>query len=297
MTEEQEGSFETQCEYYRQLIESDPSKELAGIYGDQVSGLKIENRTEFQQMLADCLDGKIDMIITRSVSRFSRNMGECVQSINLLKQHGIPVIFEKENICSTDSNSELFLSILASMAQEESNHISMNIRWAYRHRAEMGIPGRKCAYGYRKEEKKKSELRNNIVDRKWVIYEPEAKRVRLAFEMANTPYGYNDILNALNLMEQYGRTGVVWTQVRLRSLLLNEAYKGDLLIYKCYMQDYLTKKLVRNNGEHEQFYIEEHHEPIVDPEIFDRVGRLISCDLLNSGYVHKRERFLREERK
>jgi hypothetical protein len=222
-------------------------------------------------------------------------MGECVNTVNLLKQRGIPVIFEKESICSTDPNSELFLSILASMAQEESNHMSMNIRWAYRHSAEMGIPSRKCDYGYRKE--KKTQQKNSTMHRKWVIYEPEAKRVRLAFEMANVPYGYGDILNALNLLEQYGQTGVVWTKSRLRRLLLNEVYKGDLLIYKCYTQDYLTQKLVCNNGEHEQFYIEGHHEPIVDPEIFDRVGRLISCGLLHSGYIHKREQFLREDRK
>ncbi len=291
----QEDSFETQQSYYRQLIEKDSSKVLAGIYADQMSGLHSENRTGFQQMMQDCRDGKIDLVITRSVSRFSRNMGECLKAINELKSLGIPVIFEKEHITSTDPNSNLFLSVLATMAQEESNHMSLRLRQAYQHRAEMGIPNRRCPYGYRKEPVKRSE-RREFLNRKWLIYEPEARRVRIAFQMANEVYSYEDILNALNTLEKAENTDVFWIQPRLIYTLKNEVYKGDLLTHKVYRKDYLTKKRTINRGEHEQFYIEGHHEPIVPPEVFDRVNRLISCGLLASQSIHKRERFLQEGR-
>ena len=292
--EDQEGSFETQQNYYRQLIENDSGKVLAGIYADQMSGLHTDNRKGFQQMMQDCREGKIDLVITRSVSRLSRNMGECLKTISELKALGIPIVFEKEHITSTDPDSELFLSVLATMAQEESNFISIRLRQAYRHRAALGIPNRCCPYGYRKEPVKRSQ-RSELIDRKWLIYEPEAKRVRLAFDMANELYFYEDILNALNNMEISENTGVYWSHHRVYYLLKNEAYKGDIITHKTYIKDYLSGKVVINHGEHEQFYIEEHHEPIVKPEVFDRVNRLISCGLLSIRSKHKREKLLREE--
>ncbi len=189
LSEDQQSSFDTQCAYYRQLIGKDPDKELVGIYADQMSGLHMDKRVEFQRMMRDCEDGKIDLIITRSVSRFSRNMGECLKSVNRLKELNIPVIFEKEHINSLDKNTEMFLSVLASMAQEEAGQISRNIRWAHEHAILLGRPIRPAAYGYRQD-------KNRI----WSIYEPEASRVRLAFQMAAAIKPYLDIVDSLNAM-------------------------------------------------------------------------------------------------
>lgn len=295
--EDQADSLETQQAYYRRLITKSADRVLVGIYSDSMSGLKSENRVNFQRMMDDCRNGKVDLIITRSVSRFSRNMSECLRYITELRTMGIPVIFEKEHVNSMDANSELFLSILATMAQEESNHISMNIRWANNQRNQLGIPGRMCSYGYRKEKKQKNPDRNRMYDRKWQIYEPEARRVRLAFEMASKLARYDEILSALNTMERAEKTGVEWLHARLYHMLTNEAYRGDILTNKNYKVDYTSKYLTRNRGEREQFYIEEHHEPIVSPEIFDRVNRFISLGLLRSNRSATNEKYLQELRK
>jgi DNA invertase Pin-like site-specific DNA recombinase len=128
LAEEQELSYETQCAYYARLIEADPTMKLVEVYGDQGgSGLSLKKRPEFQRMMSDCLDGKIDLVLTKSVSRFARNLGDCVNCVRLLREKGIPVMFEKEGITSTDPSCEMLLSVLASLAQQEVHSLSENI--------------------------------------------------------------------------------------------------------------------------------------------------------------------------
>ena len=276
LAEEQDLSYETQRAYYKRLIEADPMMKLVEVYGDQGgSGLTLKKRPEFQRMMSDCLDGKIDLILTKSVSRFARNLGDCVNCVRLLREKGIPVKFEKEGIISTDPSCEMLLSVLASMAQQEVHSLSESIRWSLEHRNASGIPSRVARYGYRKVE---DETGKKV----WRVYEPEAERVRLAFRMAAQGAHYPDIRKALNNMEIRDGTGQTWSQPRVYELLKSEVYIGDILTNKTFTADYLTKKVSRNKGQKPQYYLEGHHEPIIDKATFERVGELIRWNKLKA---------------
>ncbi len=287
LTENQEDSFETQCAYYEKMIASDPHMRLVGVYGDQgVSGLSAKGRTEFARMLRDCKDGKIDLVMTRSVSRLSRNMAECVETVNALKALGIPVRFEKEGLTTTDPGSELFFHVLAVLAQEESGSLSRRLTWAVDRRAAMGDPIRKCAYGYRKA---------TPPSRAWQIQREEARLVRTAFEMAAARCPYQEIRARLDQMEKAAGTHAVWSQQRLHRLLRNETYRGDIHTHKTYCLDYVTKLRRTNHGEREAYYISDHHEPVVSAALFDQVQSLMDAHMLHSGAYHKRQRFIRDK--
>lgn len=276
LAEEQDLSYETQCAYYKRLIEADPTMTLVEVYGDQGgSGLTLKKRPEFQRMMSDCLDGKIDLILTKSVSRFARNLGDCVNCVRLLREKGIPVMFEKEGITSTDPSCEMLLSVLASMAQQEVHSLSENIRWSLEHRNASGTPSRVARYGYRKVE---DETGKKV----WCVYESEAERVRLAFRMAAQGTHYPDIRIALNNMEIRDGTGQTWSQPRIYELLKSEVYIGDILTNKTFTADYLTKKVSRNKGQKPQYYLEGHHEPIIDKATFEQVGELIRRNKLKA---------------
>ena len=288
LDEEQEISFNTQCRYYKRLIDADKTKVLVGIYGDQgISGLGTSKRKEFLRMMDDCRNGKIDVIITKSISRFSRNMSECVRTINELKGLGIYIVFEKEGIDTSNPNSELFLNILASLAQEESNNQSRNIRWAMNNRNANGHPVRRTCYGYRTVYEGKGK------PRKWVVFGPEAKIVRKGFEMALQGRIYPEIRAAMNAMERARGSDKIWGQMRLHDMFFNEAYKGDILTNKGYVSDYIEKKMKRNRGERDQFYIENHHTPIIMPCDYDRVHEIIKSKLLKIRNARNRKKLLR----
>ena len=283
LADEQELSFQTQRDYYTSLIENSPNMVLVGVYGDQgFSGLRAAPRKEFQQMLADCRAGKIDMIMVKSISRFSRNAVECLKYVNELKELGIRVMFEKESMDSLDPTAQMALSIFATIAQNESCSHSENIRWAKKVRAEMGDPIRGSCYGYRIEKVK------GPVTRHWVIVEEEAKRIRLMFNMAYQGYTIAEICEAVNQLEADAGSDVEWLTGRIRSTLRNEAYKGDILTNKTVCPDYLTKKSVKNVGQFEQFELIEHHDPIVLPAVFDTVQ-----EYLEKGYLNGRNKALR----
>ena len=269
LMEEQEDSYETQQAYYKQLIDANPKYILVDVYGDHgVSGLSMKKRTEFCRMMQDCMDGKVDLVMTKSISRFARNLADCVKCVRLLREKGIPVLFEKEGLNSTDPSCEMILSVLATLAQEESNSISQNITWAHNHRNASGCPSRVARYGYRKK-------KDDSGKKGWVIYEPEAELVRLAFDMAARGEKYKAILAALNDMEKTRGTGVLWNQPRLHAMLTSETYIGDILTNKTYTPDFLTKRHLKNNGERAQYYIEKHHAPIVDKATFERVAEYV----------------------
>ena len=284
LAEEQELSFDTQREYYSDIIGRDPNMILVGIYGDQgFSGLQSKQRKEFQRMLADCEAGKIDVIMVKSVSRFSRNTVECMEYLQRLQELGIAVMFEKEGLNSLDHQAQMILSIYVSIAQNESCSLSQNIRWARQQQAEMGDPALRSCYGYRIV-KQKGDIR-----RKWVIQEEEARRIRLIFNWALQGYTYSEITNKLNRYEAHQNSDEHWTRGRIVCALKREAYRGDILTDKTVTLDYLTKKVVRNTGMVDQYYIEQHHDPIVDPAVFDEVQEYIK-----RGYLNGRNRLIRE---
>ena len=270
LMEEQELSYESQCAYYENLIESRENMELVGIYGDQgFSGLHAEKRPEFQRLIADCTDGKVDLVMVKSISRFSRNTIDCQKYLNLLKEHGVTVYFEKEGLYSNDPQCELILKLLAAAAQEESNSISQTIKWANEKNCESGYPTRTCCYGYVKAKRHTGEKHIRVID------EEKAKRIRLMFELADKGQNAREIAKSLREYEEEHGVTARWTASNVRSRLQNEAYKGDLLTGKTYSPDILSGKRMKNNGQSPQYYIEEHHEPIVSPALFDRVQRNI----------------------
>lgn len=279
--EVQDSSFETQRDAYIQMIGSRDDLVLAGVYGDHgKSGTSIKRRSEFQRMLRDCEDGKIDIVMTKSISRFARNLRDCLTTIDHLKQLGIPVLFEKEGINTMDNKSELLLNILAIIAEEESISIGQNMRWAYERRNAAGDPFHKAPYGYRRDKK----------TNRWYIHESEARRVRYAFQSAGRGVCYQEIIKGLNEMEREEETGRVWDNYRLTTLLKHEAYIGDVLTNKSYRPS--RNRQVANRGERDQYYIESHHEPIIDRETYDKVQELVKRKLLWTV----RRRFTQEER-
>ena len=182
-----------------------------------------------------------------------------------------------------DPQTEIILSIYASMAQSESCSHSENIRWSRKRRDEIGDPIRIAPYGYRRVRKGK------MARNEWIICEPEAKRVRLLFQMAYQGYSTKEMREALNRLEEKEGSTRFWEKYRVLSVLRNEAYRGDLLTNKTITMDYLHPKTMKNRGQMEQFYIEQHHEPLVDPEVFDTVQEYFRDGFLNSQHYLKRE--------
>lgn len=266
LQDEQELSYESQRAYYEQLIESDGNMELVGIYGDQgFSGLHAKNRPEFQRLIQDCTEGKIDLVMVKSISRFSRNTIDCQKYLNLLKKHDVRVFFEREGLNSDDPQCELILKLLSAAAQEESNSISQTIKWANEKNSESGYPTRICSYGYVKADR--TPKGKHI----WLVDEEKAKRIRLMFELADRGESAKDIAKALREYEKEHGETARWTAENVRRRLQNETYKGDILTCKTVTPDLLSGKRVKNTGQSAQFYIQDHHEPIVSRELFDRV--------------------------
>lgn len=265
LSESQEESFETQCAYYEKRIATDPTLTLAGIYGDQGISGKSAERPEFQRMLTDCKNGKIDMVMTKSISRFTRNLADCLETVRYLRTLGTPVIFEREGIDTMERDGEFLLTVLASIAQEEINSMSQNIRWAHEHYNSKGDPCRAPSYGYRM----RIENGRHI----WSICEPEAKRVRYAFREAALGQKYSRIVEGLNEIEEEERTGATWSRKRLSYMLKNEVYTGDIITNKHVTLDYLSGRSVKNTGQCHQYFIEGHHEPIISKEEFRLVGK------------------------
>jgi site-specific DNA recombinase len=268
LAESQEESFETQCAAYEKMISNDPKLLLVRVYGDRgISGATMKHRPEFMQMMEDCEGGKIDLIMTKSISRFARNLADCMDTVRRLRELGISVLFEREGIDTMSGSGEMLLSVLASIAQEEINNMSQNIRWASERNNALGNPTTPARYGYRK----KREGAKHI----WVIHEPEARRVRYAFEKAEQGWKYYKIRQGLDAMEVTEGTGVKWTQARLYGMLRSENYIGDILTGKRFTPDYLQKRSLPNKGQRPQYYIEGHHEAIIDKELFRRVAERI----------------------
>lgn len=263
--EQQEGSYEAQISYYTEKIKSNLNWQLAGIYADDgISATNTKKRDDFNAMIEDCMAGKIDMIITKSVSRFARNTVDSLQTIRKLKEKNIAILFEKEGVNTLEGSGELLITILSSQAQEESRNISENTRWGITRRFENGIiaVNHKKFMGYTKD-KKSGEL---------VIVPEQAEIVRRIFRMYLEGSSILEITRALEKDKIKTVTGKdTWHPGVIEKMLSNEKYMGDALLQKTYTVDFLTKKRVKNDGIVPQYYIEDNHEAIIPKEIFYKV--------------------------
>ncbi len=257
--EEQLGSFENQVEYYTKLINSNPNYEMAGVFADEgISGTGVKKREGFKNLIKACEDGKVDKVITKSISRFARNTAHCLEYARKLKDLGIPIVFEKEGINTMEASGELLFTILSSLAQEESRNISENTAWGIRSKFNDGVPHinttRFMGYDMNKEGK-------------LVINPEQAVIVKRIYREYLEGYEMSEIGKSLKKDGVPGVTGkVCWSATTIHRMLVNEKYKGDLLLQKYYTVDYLTKEQAENRGEQKQFYVEDAHDPIISKQ-------------------------------
>lgn len=263
--EDQATSYEAQVDYYTNYIKSREDWEFVAIYTDEgISATNTKKREGFKAMVADALAGKIDLIITKSVSRFARNTVDSLTTVRKLKDEGIEIYFEKENIWTLDSKGELLITIMSSLAQEESRSISENVTWGQHKRMADG----KVSFAY-------SRFLGLDKDKeigKIVVNPEQAEIVRLIFHLfleGMTPHSIATELTRRGIKTPAGKD--VWNQQTVRRMLSNEKYKGDALLQKEFTVDFLQKKMKKNEGEVPQYYVEGNHEAIISPAVFDMV--------------------------
>ncbi len=273
--EQQQNSYQTQLSYYTEYISSRPDWEFAGMYSDEgITGTSTKRRDGFNRMVEDALAGKIDLIVTKSVSRFARNTVDSLSTVRKLKDAGVEVYFEKENIYTLDQKGELLITIMSSLAQEESRSISENTTWGQRKRMAdgHGCIGFSHFLGY-----------DRGPDGEFVINEEQAKIVRRIF--SEYIDGRNIVQIAKGLTEDGIRTVTGkerWNPSSVLSILHNEKYMGDCLMQKYYVGDFLTKKLVKNQGELQQYYVKGHHDPIISEKMFRAAQRRLDANSTKS---------------
>ena len=265
---EQLTSYEAQVEYYERYIKSHDGWDFAGIYTDEgITGTNTKRRDGFNRMVSDALEGKIDLIITKSVSRFARNTVDTLSTIYKLREHNVECYFEKENLYSFDSKCDLMLTFMSGIAQQESCAISENTTWGLRVRFSEG----KVSFAY------SAFLGYDMgEDGRLVINEAQAAVVRRIYGLFLQGYSYSAIADRLTsegILTVKGKT--VWRDHTIKSILTNEKYRGDAILQKTYTVDFLNKKVKKNDGLVPQYYIKENHEPIIPPEISDTVQDMI----------------------
>ena len=262
--EEQQNSYNVQIAYYTDLINRKKEWTLAGIFADEgISGTQAKKRPEFLKMIRMCKKQKIDLVITKSISRFARNTVDCLEYVRQLKDLGIGVLFEKENINTLTMTSEFMIALYGSFAQAESESISQNVSWGKQKAFAEGKVSfqYKHLLGYRRGADGKPE-----------IVPEEAETVRMIYELFLDGYSMTDIAKRLTLLERktaHGKTE--WHREIISSILRNEKYVGDALLQKTFRVDCISKKVKKNNGERPMYLVTNHHEPIIDRDTYNRV--------------------------
>ena len=267
--EEQEHSFETQKQMYTDMIMMKPNWQMAGIYADEgITGTIAKKRPGFMKMIEDCRKGKIDIIITKSVSRFSRNNLDCLMYVRELKGMGIPIIFEKEGINTLQVSSELLIALFGGLSQAESESISMNVKMGIRHNLKNGkVHFRYRSFlGYRKGADGNPEI---VPEEAEII-----KRIYRDYLLGKTLQAIAQELNNDGIPKANGKTN--WKGANIMSILRNEKYKGDALLQKTYVVDCISKKTKKNNGELPMYYVENSHPAIIERSLFDKVQEKIA---------------------
>lgn len=262
--EEQLNSYEVQKNYYTEKINSEPKWKLVGIFADKgITGTSALKRDEFQKMIRMCKRKQIDMIITKSISRFSRNTVDCLNYVRMLRQLDVDVFFEEQGIHSKDAGAEFYITIYGSIAQSESENISANVRWGIQQRAKEG----KVHFAYSRFLGYKEGP-----DGKPMIDEEQADTVKFIFNEYLLGSSLADIaksLTAKGIKTPSGKSD--WNGSTVRTILSNEKYKGDALLNKTYISDCISKKVKKNNGERPMYYVENNHPAIIDKDTFNRV--------------------------
>jgi DNA invertase Pin-like site-specific DNA recombinase len=252
-------SMSAQVSYYSNLIQSHDGWEYVGVYEDEaVTGTK-NSRNDFQRMLSDCHDGKIDLILTKSISRFARNTVTLLETVRELKTLGVDIYFEEQNIHSMSTDGELMLTILASYAQEESRSASENQKWRIRRNFEEGKPWNCTMLGYRYK------------DGQFMIVPEEADIVRTIFSRYLSGAGTGAIMKELSQDAVSTRLGYQWHRTTIIKILKNYAYTGNLILQKTYIENHLSKRSLVNHGELPQYHAAEAHEAIIPLETFEAV--------------------------
>lgn len=260
--EEQLTSYEAQKNYYTDKIMTNKEWTMAGIFADEgITGTSARKRPEFLRMIRQCKQGKIDIVLTKSISRFARNTVDCLNYVRALKELGIAVIFEKENMNTLEIDSEILITMLGAFAQSESESISANVRWGIRQAMKEGKATiqYKYLYGYRKGDDGKPEI---IPD--------QAEVVRKIYDLflSGTPVrGIQEYLNANSVPNINGEPK--WARSAIYSILTNEKYCGDVLLQKTYIDDCINKKVKKNTGQLPMYLVQNHHEGIISRETFD----------------------------
>ena len=260
--EEQLTSYEAQKNYYTDKIMTNKEWTMAGIFADEgITGTSARKRPEFLRMIRQCKQGKIDIVLTKSISRFARNTVDCLNYVRALKELGIAVIFEKENMNTLEIDSEILITMLGAFAQSESESISANVRWGIRQAMKEGKATiqYKYLYGYRKGDDGKPE-----------IISEQAEVVRKIYDLflSGTPVrGIQEYLNASAVPNINGEPK--WARSAIDSILTNEKYCGDVLLQKTYIDDCINKKVKKNTGQLPMYLVQNHHEGIISRETFD----------------------------
>ena len=283
-SDEQAGSYDVQVQHYTEYIGRNKEWELAGIYTDDgISGTNIKKREGFIEMIDDCMEGKVDMIITKSISRFARNTIDCLKYVRKLKEKNIAIIFEKENINTLEASGELLLTIMASLAQQESASLSQNIKLGLQFRYQEGKVqvNHEHFLGYTKDE-----------DGKLIVDEDEAKIVRRIFREYLEGASFRDIANGLEKDKiMTGGKRYKWHLSTIRGILRNEKYMGDALLQKTITTDFIEKIRIKNDGTVPQYYVKDSQEPIIARDIFMLVQEeMIRRANLTSGVDGKKKR-------
>ena len=262
--DDQISSYEAQVDYYTNYIKGRDDWEFVGIYTDEgISATNTRHRDGFKRMVRDAMDGKIDLIVTKSVSRFARNTVDSLTTVRKLKDKGIEIYFEKENIWTLDAKGELLITIMSSLAQEESRSISENVTWGHRKRFADGkvcVPYRHFL-GYDKGP-----------DGNLTVNKEQARTVKLIYRLFLDGYTFHSIARELTArgLETPAKKKR-WYPRTVESILTNEKYKGDALLQKRFTVNFLTKETKANEGEVPQYYVEHNHEAIISPQVFDWV--------------------------
>lgn len=260
---EQRESLEAQMSYYKDYVHRHKAWLFVGAYVDVKSARSIHSREQFEKMISDCMEGRIDIIITKTVSRFGRNTAETLSTLRMLKNKGVDVFFENEGLHSIDGNDEFLISLMEAIAQAESESRSQNIKWGIKQQAQRpdaAIYSRPC-YGYRKSP-----------DGQLVMIEEEAKTVRYIYSLYRSGYsvlGIKKELEANGILTPTGKS--TWPKRTIETILANEKYTGDVLIYKTYCSEYPKTTRIRNRGEKDQYLISNHHPAIIERAVFDSV--------------------------
>ena len=261
-SEEQQSSYDAQVDYYTNYINQKHEWELVSIYADEgLSGTSTKKRDDFNRMIRDAMDGKIEYIITKSISRFARNTLDCLTYVRQLKEKGVGIFFEKENINTLDSKGEVLLTILSSLAQDEIRNLSENVAWGKRKRFADGKVFIPTAHflGFTKD-----DTGNVVIDDK------QAKVVRRIYKLfleGKTPHYIQSLFEAEKIKAPGG--GDRWHSGTIVSILQNEKYMGDALLQKRYVADFLTKKSIKNDGVLPQYYVENSHPAIISKEVYN----------------------------